>query len=118
MELSRDALLTAAQSSRYSERSAHQPILRSLAFSLPPRVEAAEVTKIMKSEGPDWLEAVDIVDLFHHEESGVPMRAITFALRYSNNEGDRSAESVNQVSEALIAAILDALGDRGVTLRA
>lgn len=118
MEIDRDALLTVATTSRYAERSAHQPILRSLAFSLPPRVEAAEVTHIMKTAGPDWLEAVNIVDRFDHEEAGVPMRAITFALRYSNNEGDRSAESVNQASESLIADILNALGKRGVTLRA
>jgi hypothetical protein len=46
------------------------------------------------------------------------MRAVTFSLRYGNEDGDRSADSVNQASEALIAAIESALGPKGVKLRA
>lgn len=118
MEIARDALTAAAQHTRYEERSSQQPILRSLAFSLPPRVNASEVIDVMRSKGPSWLEAVDIVDLFHHEEDGVARRAVTFALRYGNDDGDRSAEQVNQASEELIKAIAESLGERGVTLRA
>ena len=118
MEIDREALLQTLAPARYQERSAHQPILRSLAFSLPPRVQAQDVIDILKANGPEWLEAVDIVDLFHHEEDGIAKRAVTFALRYGNNEGDRSADSVNQTSEALISAVIESLGPQGVALRA
>jgi phenylalanyl-tRNA synthetase beta chain len=118
MEIDRDALLSIQKDNRYRERSVHQPILRSLAFSLPPNLTAGEVIDVLESSGPDWLEQVDIVDLFAHEEDGVAMRAVTFALRYSNEEGNRSADEVNQASESLIAIVDDRLGKRGVKLRA
>ena len=118
MEIDRDALLSPEKDSRYQERSIHQPILRSLAFSLPPTLTAGEVIDVLESSGPDWLEQVDIVDLFAHEENGVAMRAVTFALRYSNEEGNRSADEVNQASESLITIIEERLGHRGVKLRA
>jgi len=118
LEIEKSALLSEANRSRYQERSIHQPILRSLAFSLPPGLTAAEVIDVMKAAAPDWLERIDIVDLFAHEEAGVPMRAVTFALCYSNHEGDRSADAVNQTSEHLIQAVQTALGEQGVTLRA
>jgi phenylalanyl-tRNA synthetase beta chain len=118
LELDRNALEAAPTLNRYAERSMHQPIMRSLAFSLPPRVAAGDVVNLMMNKGPEWLEQVDIVDLFAHDDSGTPMRAVTFSLRYGNENGDRSADSVNQASEALIAAIESALGPKGVKLRA
>ena len=118
MEIERDALSAAASTPRYQERSIHQPILRSLAFSLPPGLTAGQVIEVMTTAGPDGLDRIDIVDLFEHDDEGVNMRAVTFALRYSNTDGTRSAESVNQTSEHLIAAVDKALGDRGVKLRA
>ena len=118
MELDRDALLSAAVQTRYVERSVHQPILRSLAFSLPAKVTAGQVVDVLNSDGPEWLDAVEIVDLFEHDADGKPMRAITFALRFSNDAGDRSADAVNQACETLIGAVDSALGPLGVTLRA
>jgi phenylalanyl-tRNA synthetase beta chain len=118
MEIARDALEADSRTVRYVERSVQQPIVRSLAFSLPPRVEAAEVVSALYEAGPAWLNSVDIVDLFSHEEDGVQMRAVTFSITYGNEDGDRSADEVNQTSEALIAAIDKKLGPRGVTLRA
>jgi len=117
-EIQRDALLTPRMPVRFSERSVHQPILRSLAFSLPPNVTAGEVAAILSDAGPPWLDAVDMVDLFEHEQDGVVMRAVTFALRYANNDGNRSADEVNRASESLIIAVETALGSRGVALRA
>ena len=118
LEITRSALLSDAVSHRYHERSVHQPIMRSLAFSLPSGVTAGEVASTLSNAGPDWLERVDIVDAFAHEEDGRSMRAITFSLRYGNREGDRSAEAVNDASSGLIDAVVAAYGDRGVTLRA
>ena len=118
MEVERSALLKRVSVTRYQERSPHQPIIRSLAFSLPPRVQAQDVIDVMKANGPEWLESIEIVDLFNHEEDGIAKRAITFSLQYSNREGDRSAESVNQTSETLIQAVVHRLGEHGVALRA
>ena len=118
LEITRSALLSDAVTHRYQERSVHQPIMRSLAFSLPSGITAGEVAQTLGEAGPEWLESVDIVDAFVHEEDGEPMRAITFSLRYGNREGDRSAEAVNDASSSLIDAVVTTYGDRGVKLRA
>lgn len=118
IDIDRDALLAAPAPKRFQERSVHQPILRSLAFSLPPKVTAGSVADVLQEFGPDWLESIAMVDLFEHEEDGIPMRAVTFALRYGNDAGDRSAEAVNQASEALIESVERTLGPKGVRLRA
>ena len=118
LEITRSALLSDAVTHRYQERSVHQPIMRSLAFSLPSGITAGEVAQTLSEAGPEWLESVDIVDAFVHEEDGEPMRAITFSLRYGNREGDRSAEAVNDASSSLIDAVVTTYGDRGVKLRA
>ncbi len=118
MDIDRNVLLTPPHPKRFKERSVHQPILRSLAFSLPPKVTAGAVADVLRECGPDWLETIAMVDLFEHEEDGTPMRAVTFSLQYGNTSGDRSAEAVNQASESLIEAVDRALGPQGVRLRA
>ena len=117
-EIERDALMTPRLPSRFRERSVHQPILRSLAFALPPKVTAGEVAATLTAAGPPWLDAVDMVDLFEYDQDGIAMRAVTFALRYANDDGNRSADEVNRASEALIVAVDTTLGHRGVALRA
>lgn len=117
-ELSTDALFGApAAHPSYVEPPARQPMERSLAFSLPPRVEAGAVAALLKSGGPDWLDHVDIVDLFAHDEAGVPMRAVTFDLVFSASEADRTSDEVNAVLSALIEAVHGRFGEAGVKLR-
>ena len=91
---------------------------RSLAFSLPPGVQASEVQRAIESEGPDWLETVDITDLFTHEEEGTSYRAVTFAIRYRNDKSEHSTEDLNTTTEHLATAVLSKLSARGVQQRA
>jgi len=102
----------------YIEPSARPLSTRMLAFSLPARVEAGRVKALLESAGPDWLEAVDITDLFAHVDDDQPMRAVTFALRFRNDESDRSTEFINAETERLSATVIDALGSHGVRQRA
>jgi phenylalanyl-tRNA synthetase beta subunit len=117
-EISRSALEGTKSSVRYSERSVQQPIVRSLAFSLPPKVQAGDIAAWMKKSGPNWINSISIVDLFEHEEDGIAKRAVTFSIVYGNEDGSRSAEEVNQVSTDLIGSIEQEYGSLGVTLRA
>ncbi len=118
LEIDRAALISASNQQAYVERSAHQPLQRNLAFTLPLRIEAAQVADIMHDQGPDWLCAIDMVDLFRHEEDGGPVRTVTFELIFENDTGSRSADEVNEICEGLIAAVSAGLGEHGVKLRA
>ena len=117
LELDRAALVRAGQRPTYSPPPVHQPIVRSLAFALPPQVEAGQVSAILTREGPDWLDHVAMTDLFRFEEDGRPLRAITYELTYSNSEGSRSAEEVNVLTEQLVVSVHAVLGEQGVYQR-
>ena len=117
LEIERSALESAASGSSYQERGVHQPLQRSLAFTLPMRVEAAEVASILTAQSPGWLQGVGMVDLFRHEEDGAPVRTVTFELVFDNDTGSRTADEVNEICEGLIAAVSAGLGERGVKLR-
>ncbi len=114
MELCTDALAVSGARPTYVEPSANHPILRSLAFLLPTGVYADELAEHLRTTSPTWLDSVDIVDEFVLDRG----RAVTFALSYSSDEGARSADEVNAVTEGLIGTVAAKYGDRGVELRA
>lgn len=94
-----------------------QPMQRMLAFTLPHRVQAQAVVDCIKKIAPEWLEQISITDLYQHEENNQPVRTLTFSLQYNNEERDHTVEDVNQVTESLIAQVVDKLGSLGVKLR-
>ena len=108
----RAALQQLAAVPRYAERSAHQPIQRSLAFTLPLRIKAGQVQAILGAQA-----SVQVTDLFRHVEEGEPVRTVTFQLVFDNPTGSTTAEQVNQRCEGLIAQVTGELGERGVRLR-
>jgi phenylalanyl-tRNA synthetase beta subunit len=80
-------------------------------------VQASEVSDLLKRTGAEWLDAVDITDLFEHESEGQTFRAVTFILRYRNDESERSTDQLNAETERLARAVVDTLGSRGVSQR-
>lgn len=117
LELDAAALETPARRPTYVTPDDLQPILRSLAFTLPHGVPAGEIAEHLRASGPAWLRAVDVADLYAHTEDGAPVRTVTFALTYDNDEA-RTADEVNTTSEYLVQAIAQRFGPRGVKLRA
>lgn len=118
-QIDADPLLdTESGQPHWSMPPSSQPIDRSLAFTLPPRVEAGAVARTLQHAGPDWLDHVDMVDLYAHDEDGIPVRTITYALRFGTDDQARTADEVNTLLEDLIGAVEGAWGSRGVKLRA
>ena len=129
LELDHEALLAEGARVAYEEPSRLQPVERSLAFTFAPptsasegRVTVADVVQTLRDAGPAWLADVDVVDRFEHPVAGGPAGAPTltwtFALRFENEAGGRSADAVNAAVEAMIARVARAWGEAGVSLRA
>lgn len=117
LEIEAEALLSEGRPPVYVEPPVVQPIERNLAFTLPPRFEAGRVAEHLQAEGPTWLERVDIVDVYAHDDTSTPVRTITYALRYSNEDAQRTADEVNRVTQSLIDGVHHRFGDQGVRLR-
>ncbi|MFT4626574.1 MAG: phenylalanyl-tRNA synthetase beta chain [Myxococcota bacterium] len=118
LELDLAAVRKPAQPPRYVEPPSWQPIVRSLAFTLPHRVESATVQRAIVAEGPDWLDSVQVSDRFDHESDGVALHTLTYTLNFANPpEIARSADAVNAVLEAILTGVERALADLGVVRR-
>lgn len=97
--------------------AARPPSVRMLAFTLPHGFPAIRVAETLQRHGPGWLDRVTIVDVYAHEVDGAPVRTVTYALSYRNDEAALSVEVMNTTTEALIRAVQDELGGDGVRLR-
>ena len=118
LEIEADALFLDEDRSGYALPPVRPPSVRMLAFTLPAGVEAEEVGACLRASAPEGLEQVAVVDLFAHEEEDRPVRTLTFALQYRNDDARRSVEELNAATEGLVQAVEAALGGRGVKLRA
>jgi phenylalanyl-tRNA synthetase beta chain len=118
LELDAEALRLEEGTPEFTLPPPRPPSVRMLAFTLPQRVAAGEVVRVLERYGPFWLAEVSIVDSYAHEEAGRPVRTVTFALAYRNDQTEHSVEELNQVTAALVAAVEGSLGERGVHLRA
>jgi len=112
LELDRAALLMDGARPRFEEPSASQPVVRSLAFTLPHFVEAGAVQAFLHASGDDDLRRVRIVDLYHHGEGE---RTVTFELIWG--DPTTSAEATNAALQGLVASVVEQFGDAGVRLR-
>lgn len=118
VELSFDALLANGTRPTFVAPPKKHPAVRSLAFTLPHRIEAAALSAVMEDAGPDWLTRVAIVDRFDHEVDGQAVRTYTYELTYSHEQGDRSVDDMNGATEELVSAVIAAFGPQGVSQRA
>ena len=111
-------LCTEIQRPKYVEPGTVHPIDRSLAFTLPGHTNAGDIASYMLSAGPEWLRKVDMLDRYVHDHEGSQVATITFALQFTSETGNRTAEEVNAACAFLIRAVEERFSDQHVTLRA
>jgi phenylalanyl-tRNA synthetase beta chain len=112
LELDADALLVPPSARTYSEPPSRQPIVRNVAYAVPPGITAAAVADTLRAAAPAFLREIRIVDLF--ELPGA--RAITYEIEYLPEEAV-TGETINAATEAMMSAVAAEFGER-VTLRA
>jgi len=115
LELDAEVLLeTTPTRGLATEPSDLQPVVRSVALAVPRGIESGTLRDVLAAASPSWLEAIDVVDLFPLPEGA---RSITYELSYTNLEGGRSAEEVNEAVERAMKALMDTWATRGVERR-
>jgi phenylalanyl-tRNA synthetase beta chain len=114
LEIEIEALLMPPLERAYSEPPARQPVVRNVAYALPPGITAAQVVDALKSAAPGFLREIRITDLFELPEQRA--RAVTFEIEYLSDEA-LTGETINAATETMMAAVTSQFGDR-VTLRA
>lgn len=115
IELSQTILSKTPRAISYVLPDIHQPLVRTVAFSLPGQVEAASVQSALASVGSHV--NVSIVDLFAFEDESGAQRAITFEMVFANPDGSLSADACNQQLQNAMDAVLSRFGEQGVKHR-
>ncbi|MEN0066345.1 MAG: phenylalanine--tRNA ligase subunit beta [Myxococcota bacterium] len=117
LEIEQAALAGPGMRPTFVEPAVHQPIVRTVALAVPPPTPAGDVRAAFLADAPEGLSFVDVVDVFVGEEDGSQVRSITFELSYSNDDNQRTADDVNQMTETLVAAVLKRFTAVGVHRR-
>ena len=113
LELRAGALLAPPVPRVYAEPSSRQPIVRNVAYAVPPGITAADVRNALLAAAPPFLREIRVTDLFELPNN---VRAITFEIEYLSEDA-LTGETINAATEAMMASVTSRFGDR-VTLRA
>ena len=97
----------------YALPPVHQPLVRTVSFSLPHRFSASIVQNTLAESGA----RVGIIDLFEFENDHGVQRAITFELTFDNPEGRLTADECNQKLTDAMALVLNRHQSQGVEHR-
>lgn len=95
--------------------SGTSPVTRMMDFVLREQ-PAGEVQRFLEEQGPSWLRAVYVADVYHSAEFGSHELSVTFGLDF---EADRSrkAHEVNEAMESLRTAVVGRFGQEKVVPR-
>jgi phenylalanyl-tRNA synthetase beta chain len=112
-EIDEDVLYLGNSKQDYVVPPTHMDLERTITFALPLQIESAKISSILEAhQAKVW-----VVDRFDFMEEEQPFRAITYRLAFSNEDGSRSADSVNQILQGCIETVLENFGKQGVVHR-
>lgn len=117
LELETDALLAQPRPRVYTEPPSRQPVVRNVAYAIPAGIPAAAIRDALASAAPPFLREIRMVDVFEIPNDPQRARAVTFEIEYLSDEA-LTGETINAATEAMMAAVTQKFGERGVSLRA
>ena len=88
-----------------------------MAYAIPAGITAAAIRDALASAAPPFLREIRIVDVYEIPNDPRRARAVTFEIEYLSEEA-LTGETINSVTEAMMAAVARDFGDRDVLLRA
>jgi phenylalanyl-tRNA synthetase beta chain len=117
LEIETDALFAEPLPRVYTDPPSRQPVVRNVAYAIPAGITAAAIRDALASAAPQFLREIRIVDVYEIPNDPQRARAVTFEIEYLSDEA-LTGETINAATEAMMAAVTNAFGERGVTLRA
>ncbi len=123
LEINVEVLLISTRSQSATLPPARPPSVRSLAFTLPHRVEAEGVAQSLRTAaapaGKPRLSRVEVADLFVHEapDGGLASRTVTYTLNFPQEPTSFSEEQINAAVFELVGVVERRWGAAGVHLR-
>ena len=85
-------------------------VLRDISIVVNRRVESASILDIVRNEGKELVESVNIFDLYEGEKIGKSQKALSFRICYRSKQGTLDGREVNQLHESIINKIREKTG--------
>lgn len=111
-ELDLDTLFAGIDSGsrQYFPVSRFPAVKRDISLIFPAGVEAAAMTRTVRSTGGDLLRRVTVVDVFEGEGVGVDHRSVALGLEFQAESGTLTQEVVTEIQDRIVAGLAAELG--------
>ena len=87
-------------------------VFRDISLLVNRGIESAGIVEIIKQEGGDLLESVQIFDLYEGEKLDPSEKALAFRICYRSKDGTLDGEKVNQLHESIIDKVRQETGGK------
>jgi phenylalanyl-tRNA synthetase beta subunit len=88
---------------------------RMLSFAVPAGISVRDIVPLLEAAAPAWLARISVADVFSGSGEKA-VRAVAFKLFFNAAES-RTHEQLNDACAAMVKAVVDKLGARGVEQR-
>ena len=109
-ELDLDVLLAVSKpASRFTELPKFPSVARDIAMVVNEETTHAQIVSAIQSKKPDWLENVEIFDIFRGEAIGTGKKSVAYRLTYRAADRTLTDAEVNRVHDKVKAVLQKAL---------
>lgn len=87
-------------------------VRRDVAFFVPSSVPFADVERVLRREGGDWLRALELFDVYSGAGTPGGMRSLAFALQFGHDERTLTESEVEEIQQRMAAGVARDCGGR------
>jgi phenylalanyl-tRNA synthetase beta chain len=87
-------------------------VYRDISLLVGRNVESGRIIEIIKAEGGQWVERVDVFDLYQGEKLGSSEKAIAFRICYRSRKGTLEGDEVNRLHGRVVRRIREKTGGK------
>ncbi|MBW1861001.1 MAG: phenylalanine--tRNA ligase subunit beta [Deltaproteobacteria bacterium] len=112
-ELNMQTLLEKIEETKRFEAFAKFPaVFRDISIIIKKHLESAGILGIIKREGGELVESVDLFDLYEGKKINQSEKAMTFRICYRSKDGTLDGKEINRLHETIIDKIRQETGGR------
>jgi phenylalanyl-tRNA synthetase beta chain len=86
------------------------PVFRDISMALPVDVSARDVERVIRDAGGEFLESVELIDVYEGEQVGEGRRSLAYRLTFRASDRTLRAEEADAVRTAIVEACRERLG--------
>ncbi|AZR73668.1 phenylalanine--tRNA ligase subunit beta [Anoxybacter fermentans] len=95
---------------RFTELPKYPALTRDIALLVDEGVSVQSIKEVIRTTGAEYLESVELFDLYHGEQVPQGKKSVAFAMVYRAKDRTLTDEEVNAIIDQLLTRLKDELG--------